>query len=207
MCSHSKYFWSQHSKRNPSTKSFFTYWHFQLKPMKLEEQDEVLCTLCGKCQLLYHLLCSNRLYHQSAQNHRLHLWGTYNVCVCVCMYVCEYVCMHASIYVARHFFIHSFIPETYIAPLQDTTTQRHSQPSHGQRRKTWGKSKNLERRVISKERSSTGRSFHADGPTTKKILCCTVAKWAREIKSSPLAAERSTPHAAKTDTGQQRSQR
>ena len=27
-------------------------------------------------------------------------------------------------------FIHSFILETYIAPLQDTTTQRRSQPSH-----------------------------------------------------------------------------
>src|SRR6218665_2612775 len=51
------------------------------------------------------------------------------------MYVCEYVCMHASIYVARHFPIYSFILDTYIAPLQDTTTQRHSQPSHGQRRK------------------------------------------------------------------------
>src|SRR6218665_936502 len=38
-------------------------------------------------------------------------------------------------------FIHSFILETYIAPLQDTTTQRSSQPSHGQRRKTSGKCK------------------------------------------------------------------
>ena len=33
-------------------------------------------------------------------------------------------------------FIHSFILETYIAPLQDTTTQRSSHPSHGQRRRT-----------------------------------------------------------------------
>ena|SRR6218665_576478 len=33
-------------------------------------------------------------------------------------------------------FIHSFILETYIAPLQDTTTQRRSQPSHDLRRKT-----------------------------------------------------------------------
>ena len=35
-------------------------------------------------------------------------------------------------------FIHSFILETYIAPLQDTTTQRRSQPSHGQRRSLEG---------------------------------------------------------------------
>src|SRR6218665_1405498 len=32
--------------------------------------------------------------------------------------------------------IHSFILETYIAPLQETTTQRRSQPSHGQKRRT-----------------------------------------------------------------------
>src|SRR6218665_2752877 len=34
------------------------------------------------------------------------------------------------------FLIHSFILETYIAPLQETTTQRRSQPSHGQKRRT-----------------------------------------------------------------------
>jgi len=34
-------------------------------------------------------------------------------------------------------FIRSFILKTYIAPLQETTTQRRSQPSHGQKRKTW----------------------------------------------------------------------
>src|SRR6218665_401714 len=33
-------------------------------------------------------------------------------------------------------FIHSFILKTYIAPLQETTTQRRSQPSHGQKRRT-----------------------------------------------------------------------
>src|SRR6218665_3227250 len=33
-----------------------------------------------------------------------------------------------------HSFIHSFW--TYIAPLQETTTQRRSQPSHGQKRRT-----------------------------------------------------------------------
>src|SRR6218665_3526686 len=31
---------------------------------------------------------------------------------------------------------HSFILKTYIAPLQETTTQRRSQPSHGQKRRT-----------------------------------------------------------------------
>jgi len=51
---------------------------------------------------------------------------------------------------------------------------------------------NLEGQAISKERSSTGRSFHPDGPTTEKALRCIVSKWARGTKSSPLAAQRST---------------
>jgi len=44
--------------------------------------------------------------------------------------------VHSFIHSFIHSIIHSFILETYIAPLQDTTTQRHSQPSHGQRRRT-----------------------------------------------------------------------
>src|SRR6218665_870822 len=36
----------------------------------------------------------------------------------------------------RRFWHNSFILETYIAPLQETTTQRRSQPSHGQKRRT-----------------------------------------------------------------------
>src|SRR6218665_503092 len=102
--------------------------------------------------------------------------------------------------------IHSFILETYIAPLQETTTQRRSQPSHGQKE---GLQRDVKfgRRAISKERSSKGRSFHADGPTTEKALRCIIAKRARGTKNSPLAAERSTRRAVKTDTGQQRSRR
>src|SRR6218665_3432870 len=42
------------------------------------------------------------------------------------------------------------------------------------------------------ERSSKGRSFHADGPTIEKALRCIIAKRARGTKNSPLAAERST---------------
>src|SRR6218665_4176448 len=61
---------------------------------------------------------------------------------------------------------------------------------------------NLEGWAISKERSSKGRSSHADGPTTEKALRCIIAKRARGTKTSPLAAGRSTRRAAKTDTGQ-----
>src|SRR6218665_1656009 len=46
--------------------------------------------------------------------------------------------LRPSIFVAIDLFIHSFILETYIAPNQETTTQRRSQPSHGQKRRTYG---------------------------------------------------------------------
>jgi len=39
------------------------------------------------------------------------------------------------------FFIRSFILESYIAPLKDTTTQRRSQPRHGHLRRTSGRCK------------------------------------------------------------------
>src|SRR6218665_1501680 len=61
--------------------------------------------------------------------------------------------------------------------------------------------------AISTERSSKGRSFHADGPTNEKALRCIIAKRARGTKNSLLAAERSPRRAAKTDTGQQRTRR
>ena len=41
----------------------------------------------------------------------------------------------------QHCALHSFIMETYIAPLQDITTQRCSQSSHGQRRRNSGRCK------------------------------------------------------------------
>ena len=106
--------------------------------------------------------------------------------------------------------IHSFILETYVASLKDTITQRRPQPSHCQRRRTWGSCNIWNGRPSARnaaQRGVGGRSFHADGPTTEKTLRCIVAKWARGTKSSHLAAERSTRSDAKTDTWQQRSQR
>ena len=40
------------------------------------------------------------------------------------------------VHISMHQFIHSFILDTYITPLQEATTQRRSQPSHGQKRRT-----------------------------------------------------------------------
>src|SRR6218665_889583 len=107
--------------------------------------------------------------------------------------------------------IHSFILETYIASLQEALYKSlRGAPSQVMDKKE-GLQRDVKFRRVGhqelKERSSKGRSFHADGPTTEKALCCIIAKLARGTKNSPLAAERSTRRAAKTDTGQQRSRR
>src|SRR6218665_28759 len=72
-------------------------------------------------------------------------------------------------------FINSFILETYMAPLQETTTQRRSQPSHGQK-------KTSERCKIWKGGPSARNAAHADGPTTEKALPCIITKRARGTK-------------------------
>src|SRR6218665_1744232 len=60
----------------------------------------------------------------------------------ISMYLAEKTGVNSNHHVAKvlkimmYEFIHSFILETYIAPLQETTTQRCSQPSHGQKRRT-----------------------------------------------------------------------
>ena len=122
-----------------------------------------------------------------------------------CTIVLRLVCLTVIASRCIYTFIHSFILETYIAPLQETNTQRRSQPRT--KKKDFWEIYNLEGWAISKERSPKGRSFHADGPTIEKALRCIIAKRARGTKNSPLAAERSTRRAAKTDTGQQRTRR
>jgi len=57
-------------------------------------------------------------------------------------------------------FIHSFILETYIVPLQEITTQRRSQPSHDQRRT----SERCKIRGVGKSaRNAAQMGDHADG--------------------------------------------
>src|SRR6218665_2032543 len=103
-------------------------------------------------------------------------------------------------------FLHSFILEIYIAPLQETTTQRRSQPSHGQKE---GLQRDVKFGRVGHQQGTQlkGRSFLADGSTTEKALRFIIAKRTRGTKNSPLAAERSTRRAAKIDTGQQRRRR
>ena len=61
-------------------------------------------------------------------------------------------------------FIHLFILETYIAPLQDTITQRRSQPSHGQRRRTWGRCKICKGRSSANLRNAAQQGDHSSRP-------------------------------------------
>src|SRR6218665_1041604 len=81
--------------------------------------------------------------------------------------------IHPFIHSFIHSFTHSFILETYIEPLQETTTQRRSKPSHLPRRTS-------ERFKIWKgeppEGTAAQRGDHsmliAGGPTTEKALRC-----------------------------------
>src|SRR6218665_406724 len=105
-------------------------------------------------------------------------------------------------------FIHSFIHsgDLYSASSRDYYSEAlPAQPRT--KKKDLREMENLEGWAISTERCSKGRSFHADGSTIEKALRCIIAKRARGTKNSPLAAERSTRRAARTDTGQQRTRR
>jgi len=71
----------------------------------------------------------------------------------------------------RDSFIHSFIHsgDLYSASSRHYYSEAlaaQSQP----KKKDFREMQNLEGEVISKERSSTGRSFQADGPTTEKVV-------------------------------------
>src|SRR6218665_5996 len=65
-------------------------------------------------------------------------------------------------FMKRYSIIHLVILETYIAPLQDTTTQRRSQPSHGQRRRT------LKGRSSARNAAQQGDHSRPMGPQPKK---------------------------------------
>src|SRR6218665_3897319 len=107
-----------------------------------------------------------------------------------------------------HSFIHSFIHSGVLYSASSRDFYSEALPAQSRtKKKDFREMSNLEGWAISKERNSKGRSFHADGPTTEKVLRCIIAKRARGTKNSPLAAERSTRRAAKTDTGQQRTRR
>src|SRR6218665_548919 len=105
-------------------------------------------------------------------------------------------------------FIHSFIHSEGLYRASSRDYYSEALPAQPRtKKKDPREMQNLEGWAISTERSSKGRPLHADGPTIEKAPRCTIAKWARGTKNSPLAPERSTRRAARTDTGQQRTRR
>src|SRR6218665_1839562 len=76
----------------------------------------------------------------------------------------------------HHSFIYSFILGTYIAPLQDTTTQRRSQPSHGP---VTAKEEGLEGDV------KFGRGGHQQGTQLNREII--LSGWAHNRKGPSLS--------------------
>src|SRR6218665_422770 len=79
-------------------------------------------------------------------------------------------------YLGIHSFIHS--EDLYSAYSE-------ALPAQPWTKKDLREMQNLEGWAISTERSSKGRSFHADGPTIEKALRCIIGKRARGTKNSP----------------------
>src|SRR6218665_1316241 len=102
-------------------------------------------------------------------------------------FMCVYVCtVYVYVCICRCVFIHSFIHsgDLYSASSRDYYSEALPAQSRT-KKKDFREMQNLEGWAISKERSSKGRSFHADGPTTEKALRCIIAKRARGTKTHP----------------------
>ena len=73
-----------------------------------------------------------------------------------------------------HSFIHSFISNIYIAPLQEKLLRGSANSSAAK--------KNERDEVLGKRRSSGGRPFQVEGPTTEKARFCLMEVWAKRTR-------------------------
>ena len=101
-------------------------------------------------------------------------------------------------------FIHSFIPDIYIAPLQETYSEALSVQLRSKRNVLRSLQKE-EMLFWGSKRSVRGSSFQVEGPITEKALRCLSAERARGTKSSPRAEERRARREARSETGLQSS--
>src|SRR6218665_47699 len=118
------------------------------------------------------------------------------------MYVCIICMYNMYVYVQVYVFTYSFIPDIYIAPLQETYSEALSvqlQPKRDVLR-SLHKEDTLFR---SSKRSVRGSSFQVEGPITEKAQPCLSAEQARGTKSSPQAEKRMTRREAKSEIGLQ----
>ena len=104
----------------------------------------------------------------------------------------------------KPFIIHSFIPDIYIAPLQET----YSETLSVQLRSKINVLRSLQKEDMlfrGSKRSERGSSVQIEGPITEKALRCLIsAERARGTKSSPRAEERRARREARSETGLQR---
>ena len=112
------------------------------------------------------------------------------------------------IYFHKHFHFrvilgHSFIPDIYIVPLQETYSEALSVQLRSKRNVL--RSLQKEDMFWSSKRSVRGSSFQVEGPITEKALRYLSAERAWGTKSSPRAEERRARREARSETGLQRS--
>ena len=98
--------------------------------------------------------------------------------------------------------IHSFILNIYIAPLQENYSEALPTPAW-LNKAVLRLDKNAGEMVLLKMRSSEGRPFHVEGPTTEKARNCLVEIWAKGTRRRPCWDERSDRELIALGGGQQ----
>src|SRR6218665_1132971 len=78
-----------------------------------------------------------------------------------------YSCTHTKIH--TYMFIHSFILNIYIAPLQENYSEALPTPARSNKA-VLRREKNAGEVVLLKMRSSEGRPFQVEGPTTESLI-------------------------------------
>src|SRR6218665_1069552 len=113
-----------------------------------------------------------------------------------------YSCTHTKIH--TYMFIHSFILNIYIAPLQENYSEALPTPARSNKA-VLRREKNAGEVVLLKMRNSEGRPFQVEGPTTEKTLICLVEVRAKGTRRRPCFDERSDRKLIALRGGQQSS--
>src|SRR6218665_954546 len=106
--------------------------------------------------------------------------------------------------------MHSFILNIYIAPLQENYSEVLPTPARSNKANlvlSLKVRKNAGEVVLLKMRSSEGRPFQVEGPTTEKARICLVEVWAKWTRRRPCWDERSDRELIALRGGQQSSRR
>src|SRR6218665_4190328 len=97
-----------------------------------------------------------------------------------------YSCTHTKIH--TYMFIHSFILNIYIAPLQENYSEALPTPARSNKA-VLRREKNAGEVVLLKMRSSEGRPFQVESPTTEKARVNLVEVRAKGTRRSPCWVE------------------